>query len=580
MKAFENLPRQQILQVAEHLGVPSIVLRPWASFLEGLKRRFVIRKCVGEPVEAISGFPEGDPLSPCAMCIAVFVYHRYMEVYERRLSAFSYVDNWAHTAATSALVAKGICLAQCVCEMLSLELDWGKSYVWGLSTECRRELQALKLPVASHARELGGILTFENRTHNQLLVARCQALGLEFTKLRRSLAPLAVKIQTLPIKFWLQALHGIAACPLAETHLCKLRAQAMRALQFNSAGSNALLRLSLSGTDFSDPGHYQLWTTVRDARRMIRKHSHLLQTWRQFMSRYDGRASHGPFGKLLSVLSQVGWHIAKPPLVIDHRGLSHDLLAAPKALLKDLLADAWLQHVSTQVRHRKDMWDLHGISADLAQLDVQRMSPLNLSRLRALQSGAFLFRAEHAVHDRSLDGHCPTCLVPDTREHRICVCPRYNDCRKPDVNYAELWQQSPACLRCHLLPPANPHLDVLRAHLHALPDCSGAFASRQYGDGRQHIFTDGSCFQWESPSLALAAWATINATTGEVIACGPVHGILQTSPRAETLAVSVCHQMDSLGTTTRHHLVRCAACGAATAIAPPGGYHRRGLRQP
>ena len=536
IKAFENLPRRPLLRVAEHLGVPANVLKPWASFLEGLKRRFVIRKCVGAPVEAVSGFPEGDPLSPCAMCIAVLVYHRYMELYEPRLSAFSYVDNWAHTAATSAIVAKGICLTQCVSDMMALELDWEKSYVWGLSAQCRRELQALGLPVATHARELGGLLTFENRTHNRLLVARCQGMGPAFNKLRRSPASLSVKLFALPTKFWSHALHGIAACPLADAHLGKLRSQAVRALQLQTAGSNAMLRLSLSGTVSADPGHFQLWSTVREARRMFRKHGHLLSAWRQYMSLYDGRASHGPFGKLIAVLSQIGWFIAKPPQVIDHHGRCHNLLTMPKSLLQQLLTDAWLRHVSTQVLHRTNMQDLHGIESDLMHLDVRGMTPLNLSRLRALQSGAFLFRAEHAVHDRSLDGNCPTCQVPDTREHRVCYCPRYADCRDPEINYGHHWQHTPRCLRCHLLSPASPQLDVLRATLHALPDCTGIFADRQCHGERQRIFTDGSCFQWAFPSLALAAWAVVNANTGSVLASGPVHGMLQTSPRAETLA--------------------------------------------
>ena len=537
VKAFENLPRQPLFEVASGLGFPAAVLRPWSHFLSQLQRRFVVRQTVGKPIRASSGFPEGDPLSPCAMCVAVLIYHRYMEVYEPRLSAFSYVDNWAHTAGTSAIVARGICLTQCVCDMLALELDNDKSYVWGLSGQMRKELQAVGLPVATHARELGGFLTFQGRTRNRELVQRCLSLGPLFQKLRRSLAPLPQKIQSLAAKFWARALHGVAACPLAPAHLTSLRAKAVQALQVGSAGLNPLLRLSLSGCLVADPGFYQLWCTIKDARRMMRKHPDVVVSWRQFMQSFDGRMQHGPFSKLLSVLSQIGWHIAKPPTVIDHTGLCHDMLMVPKALLRRLLEHAWLQHVSTTVQHRQHLHDLCGLEPDLIHLDVHRMLPVNLARLRALQSGAFLFGSEHAVHDRSLNGQCETCAVPDTRQHRACECPVYAELRPSGVDISAKWEATASCVRNHLLPPANPHLSELRAHLHQLPDCTGHFVEQSCLEGRQHVFTDGSCLQWDFPCLALAAWAVVNANTGLVLNSAPVHGLTQSAPRAETLAV-------------------------------------------
>ena len=157
--------------------------------------------------------------------------------------------------------------------------------------------------------------------------------------------------------------------------------------------------------------------------------------------------------------------------------------------------------------------------------------------MRALQSGAFVSGSEHAAHDRSRDGLCPQCQVPDTRQHRVCVCPRFEGCRPPGVDVVGMWEASPKCVRHHLLPSANPHLGAFKAYLHTLPDGTGNFACAAEDRARHHVFTDGSCFQESFPGFSLAAWAAISATTGKIIGCAPVHGVLQTAPRAEIMAI-------------------------------------------
>ena len=56
------------------------------------------------------------------------------------------------------------------------------------------------------------------------------------------------------------------------------------------------------------------------------------------------------------------------------------------------------------------------------------------------------------------------------------------------------------------------------------------------GRGTQHVFTDGSATCARSP-YRIAAWGSLNSTTGEFISMGHVPGLRQTSDRAELLAV-------------------------------------------
>ena len=536
-KAFNCLPRYPIFMIAAQLGFPKEVLLPWQNFLSGLSRHFVVRGHVGDAVRSTSGFPEGCGLSTVAMNVACLLFHHYLEAYAANASPHSYVDNLSCTAVSVGKLAQGITATQCFLDLLELQLDTSKTYVWAVQPQQRAQLRALGLPVLESARDLGGVISYGKAVRNALLTKRCKDLDPLFAKLRRSPAPLTQKLAALPRKFWAKALHGISGCPLANAQLASLRAAAVRALKANSAGSSALLRLSINSDLTCDPGFYQLWAVISDLRRMGRKHASTLSRWRLFMAWHRGEQGHGPFHKLLQVLSQVGWSVAAPPWVIDHEGFCHDVFAAPWELLQRRLEAAWLKFVALSHAHRPSMAGLHAIDPGLLQHDVDHLSPLNTARLAALRSGAFLFDHAHSKYDLSKTGQCVHCQVPDTREHRVCECPLYDDIRAPFPQIREEWARLPPCLTHHLLPPANPHLPGLRHRLASLEDLSGVFASTACAPGKQHLFTDGSCLLQSQSDFALAAWGVVNATSGFAISSGPVPGLLQTSPRAELWAL-------------------------------------------
>ena len=255
------------------------------------------------------------------------------------------------------------------------------------------------------------------------------------------------------------------------------------------------------------------------------------------MEWHSGEIGHGPFHKVLQVLSQIGWSIARPPVVVDHEGLCFDLLSEPQGLLRRRLDAAWLRHVALSHAHRPPMAGMCAIDPSLLRQDVGGLTALDNARLSALRSGAFLFDAEHAKYDCTKTGLCPRCAVPDTRQHRVCECPDYGDIRAPRLWICQRWPHLPPCLTHHLLPPANPHLVQFRRLLNDLPDLSGSFFSTRVDLGKQHLFTDGSCMMQTPEEFALAAWGVLNATTGCTLSSGPVPGLLQSSPRAELWAL-------------------------------------------
>ena len=57
VKAFNNLPRDPLFQVASLLGVPEALTRPWMQFLAKFERRFLRRRHVGASVLSTCWFP-------------------------------------------------------------------------------------------------------------------------------------------------------------------------------------------------------------------------------------------------------------------------------------------------------------------------------------------------------------------------------------------------------------------------------------------------------------------------------------------------------------------------------------------
>ena len=204
-KAFNNLPRSPLLQTGTHMGCPAQILGPWNQFLSGVRRRFVVRDALSAEIFSNSGFPEGDPLSPVAMLIANGIYHAYMKVSVGSIRALSYADNYSGILA----VIHGLNAALACTEMMGLELDQAKSYVWSTSAEHRARLQALDFTVLDHACELGGFLRFGKGTRNAELVKRCQALAPLWQTLTRSRSPLPLKLRVIPGKMWARCRHGM-----------------------------------------------------------------------------------------------------------------------------------------------------------------------------------------------------------------------------------------------------------------------------------------------------------------------------------------------------------------------------------
>ena len=537
VRAFNFIPRQHSFALAQHLGVPSTVLTPWKAFLGCCTRAFKIHDALSVATHSSCGMPEGDALSVYAMVQLNFVWHIYQKQFCPSVRACSFVDNLSLTATHPSDLAVGY---SCLCsffELWNLQIDLGKSYCWSLSSDDRLSMSRFPMKLVYSASELGGCLSFCKRMHHGLQRLRAFRFASRWFRLERSMAPAHAKLRALSTVFWPGILHGANGTVVGLDFLDSLRIKAMKHLKLNKAGTNAHLRLVLSGSSLADPGLWLLHTSTFAFRRLVRKEPVLLQYWVRFHSGFDGSLFAGPCSQLMTLFNQIGWHV-QPPFVTDHDGCSFNLLLLPGCVLSGLLTDAWLQYVARLVKPRKTMHDLEGIDTTLVFRIGRNLDSLQVALLGALQAGSFCSTSSQSKFDGTKIPDCQVCQVRDSPQHWL-VCPRFAHLRDEIEGWDHHLQTATNSAFCsHLLPSRSPFAKQLKRMFLAISDTTMVFESEpDRAKNLQHIFTDGTSFSSTGKFFSCAAWGAISATTGEPIGRGHIPGLCQTSDRAELTAV-------------------------------------------
>ena len=528
--AFNTLPRKPVFHAATKLGMPPQLVNAWGRFLDGLERFFSVNGNLSQPIRSSAGFPEGDPMSTVAMTVVDWAWELYMHQYAPGSVPLSFVDNYSCMGRDAATLAQALTCTRCFADLWGLELDPSKTFAWALHPHSRRTLKALQLSVVDSAKDLGGLFSYGSKVRTRLQEDACKALNGIWGAMQRSRAPKHQKEAMLISKAWPKALHGSTGCVLSESRLSHLRAQAVRAIGGDRAGSSSALRLVFGRDMTGDPGLYQLWHLVCDLRRIAAKQGALIEQWGAYVQAFDGKYRPGPFSSLLQLCTRIGWHVA-PPFLVSAAGFRVDLFRAPKRLIRKLIEQDWANMVVCQHRHRKTMHSLDSVDLGIVHLDGDKLTALEYARVKALQTGCYIASAQHALYDVTKTGECTACRVPDTVEHKVRFCGKFQGCRPGCEATLAAWQDLPHALTHHLLMPQNPWVNVLFGQFSRIsrpvPQSVVVGSFSAWVD----LFTDGTClFQGD---FALAAWAVVDATKGQALEAQPLAGMLQTVPRAE-----------------------------------------------
>ena len=536
-KAFDCLPRPLTTSLLRHFGLPDRLVSTWHNWLRDLRRRWTWFSHIGMGITSTTGYPQGCALSCTGMLAIDLAYHFYMIHYAPRTIATSFVDNYSLLANSVGDLVHGLVVQSCFFELWQLDQDLDKTYCWALASTSRQRLVKFGQAIRTHARDLGGNMTYQRKRLTSLLLDTIRSLEPHWQRLRRLQAAEPLKSQVIVQALWPKIFHapGINSCP--GTVIQKLRTTAARALGHGKAGAQPLIRLSLLGsTPMCDPGLFRLWAIFRDFRRLSFKQPLLLELWQQFMQQFTGVFHPGPFSALLEQFELLSWRILEPPYIEDHDTLIHDFLELDEATLWQRTQDAWHQHIARSVAHRKDFEGLHGLDWACNKAVLRSRSPLDRARLNSLIEGAFITGQIQAKFDTSQTGLCACCQLPDTVEHRCTTCPGLHHVHVLHEYAVRQWPRLPRCLTHHLCLPRNPHHGAL-LHAHADPHPRYHLVEPGEVPDSIDVFTDGSCFRPEHPLLALAGWAAIATHDGSPISHGPLAGHHQSISRAEITAI-------------------------------------------
>ena len=272
-----------------------------------------------------SGYPEGCATSCFAMGLADLVFHLYLRAYAQTTIPISYVDNFELLASNCGQLQRGILCTEEWSQMWQMSLDREKSYVWATSAQLRQECQVLGWDLKETAVDLGANMVYGKKHRVSGAVDRMNSVGPLWDLVKRLPAPEWKKLQMLRQCIWPKEFFGVANCPLGKKHVQDLRTGATRSLKRSLAGANPLVALSLQSSMTSDPGFYQFWMVLQTFRRMVCKQPSIVDFWELFMHQFRGQKSHGPFGKLVEVCTEVGWSVHAPG-IYDHDGQWHSFL--------------------------------------------------------------------------------------------------------------------------------------------------------------------------------------------------------------------------------------------------------------
>ena len=534
VKAYNTLARSPAFAFLKVLGIPSWFLDVWANYLVTFTRHFVVRHVVSDGILSSTGFPEGCPLSCCAMAAYNHVWHAWQTRVNTRSLSLSYVDNLEIVVDSIPDLLEAVDGLFDFCRQLDLSVDMKSFYAWSSSAEGCQALRDHGFPVNLSARDLGGQVTYCAQLRNRVLVDRVNAALPFFSKLRAARLPIIAKQMNVKQVLWPRALHGCEAVTLGDQHIKRLRSGTMKSLHWDQAGATPFVRISLLASDL-DPAWYQLWRVFLAFRSNCRQNPVIRDWWKLFLQGIHHAETFGPFGKLRQLVHELGLELNEEGhLFFSEHGFV-DVWTCSEPLLRMVLSHFFHQHMSRELHARKGFEDLHGCDVELTSWEDRNFSVATQAKLMKVRDGSFFTGVGKSKFDTTKSADCSWCNVPDTVDHRYTVCSKYEAIRGRHLELFGLWETLPYSFRRFGLVPANPWKILTWEALQALPDRLQVYQFAPFGEDL-HICTDGTCSSPECQSEALAAWATVVADQG-ILSWGPLHGMQQTILRAELSAV-------------------------------------------
>ena len=537
IKCFNHLPREPLLQMCLHLGAPQPVITAWKSALQTMTRRFSIRGSVGPAIQSTTGFAEGCGLSVVAMLVCNIALGAWIQARAPICTLWTFVDNIELTSPSAQDTIFGLEQVTRFTQLLDIQLDANKTFVWSNSAEDRQWFRANMHQVREWARDLGGHVQYTKSSTNGVIVSKCLSFQDRWRQFARSHSPQHIKLQAVRSVAWPNIFHGIASVHLGLDLFDTQRTAVLRGLQIHHSGTSPRLQLSLLEFPTADPEFYAIWRTVLEFRRNVTCEA-ACPILDSLIECPAIRPPPGPCSVLLHRLHRVLWSWQGEGKFRDHQGLAVRLWFDPIQWIKRRLTEAWQQLTMGELAKRKSF---RGFAQMNPRITMKAMPTQPIARgiLQTAMNGTF-FTAdflEHRTPDADLS--CKFCGDMDNQVHRHWQCPYFNDVRPlcpPELR--NVVAEMPGVTAAHGWIPSPTSLETFEQALHLIPDTTDHFQPIQMDTTLTiELFSDGGAVSPNEPLARLASWGVAATTTGSLnfqpVGCGLVTGGHQTVLRAE-----------------------------------------------
>ena len=538
-KAFNFLPRLAVMEIAAHMGIPGFVLVAWTGALTDMRRRFQLRESVTKGVASVTGMPEGCGLSCVAMVLIDACFHKWMQVFFPLCAPLSFVDDWQLLTCHPSLLQGAVDCMHRFAQVCDLQMDAKKAYVWSLCPEGRKLLKHAGHRVVLGEKNLGAHMQFSRKHTNAALQERVNSMAEVWPKLRASACHYKTKLRALTVAAWPKALHAIEATALGNAAYHKLRTGALKGLDVDAAGVNAWLHMGLVENPGCDPQCWSILQTIRSVRDCGQR--------AQIKSMLSALVSGGEIpphnsftSTLLTRLQFLGWQVLPTGCVADQFG-TFCLFDACFSEIRFRVSRSWQQVVAQQVQHRPGLRDLHQADDEDTRCWLSHLAFSDQELFKRCLNGCHITQDAKAYCQEEGTDQCPFCLSSDSRFHRFWVCEHFAAARaEVPQSHMALIADAPEFLTCYGWS-VRPHtLTQWLQCLDQIPDPPEIAVADCHGT--LHLFTDGSCLNQQEPKCRVATWAVVRAakegfSQAQVLASGPLPGVLQSAYRAEVFAI-------------------------------------------
>ena len=124
------------------------------------------------PIFAVTGYPEGDPMSVVAMMLINLAMHHMVEYTAKQACISSFVDNWEAQSSAVDVTHRAYASMETFADLIDIKLDQHKTLFWAVTADDRAHLKNQGCKVSHHAADLGGHINYTRKITNYTVRAR------------------------------------------------------------------------------------------------------------------------------------------------------------------------------------------------------------------------------------------------------------------------------------------------------------------------------------------------------------------------------------------------------------------------